>query len=63
MLSSHLRSGLPRSLVLPGFLSNIHLFSPIRATCPAQLTVLDFMTLIILFGKSTSYEAPHYEVL
>jgi hypothetical protein len=35
---------------------------PIRATCLAHLILLDFITLIILGVKSTSYEAPQYEV-
>jgi hypothetical protein len=33
-------------------------FSPIRATCPAHLVLLDLIILIVLV-KSTSYEAPH----
>jgi hypothetical protein len=52
----HLRLGLPSGLFPSGFSTNIlyaFIFSPIRATCPAHLTLLD---LIIL----KSYEAPHY---
>jgi hypothetical protein len=57
MLSTHLRFGLPSGLLPSVFLTNIlyaFLVSPIRATCPVHLILLD---LIIL-----SYEAPHYAV-
>jgi hypothetical protein len=63
--SIHLRLGLPSSLFPSSFPTIILyslLFSPIRATCPADLILLD---LIILIGedslaRSTSYAAPHY---
>jgi hypothetical protein len=32
-----------------------------RVTCPAHLSLIDFITLTI-FGERSSYEAPHYEV-
>jgi hypothetical protein len=51
MLSIHLRLGLPSSLLPSGFPTNdlyTLLFSPIRATCPAYLTFLDFIILNIL---------------
>jgi hypothetical protein len=51
MLSIHLRLGLPSGLFTSGYPTNnlyTFLFSPIRATCPAHLTLLDFIILIIL---------------
>ena len=47
ILSSHLRLGLSSGLFPSGFLTKTMftpIFSPIRATCPAHLIVLDFIS-------------------
>jgi len=51
ILSTHLRLGLPSGLLPSGFLSKTlytPLSSPIRATYPAYLILLDFITRTIL---------------
>ena len=57
LLFSHLRLSLPSGLFRPGFLPktlSTPLLSHIRATCPAHLIFLDFITRIILGEKYRS---------
>ena len=60
ILSSHLRLGLPTSLFTSAFPTKTlytHLHYPIRATCPAHLILLDFITRTIL-GEEYNWFLP-----
>ena len=56
ILSTHLRIGLPSGLIPSGFPTKTlytPLSSPIRATCPAHLILLDFITRTIVGSRKT----------
>jgi hypothetical protein len=58
ILFIYLRLGLPSGLFPSGFPTDIlyvFLFSPIRATCPASLILLDLIVLIILGEEYNQY--------
>jgi hypothetical protein len=64
ILSAHLHVGRPSGLFRSGFPTKIlyaFIFSIMHATRLASLILLDLIVLII-FKKSTSYEAPHYAI-
>jgi hypothetical protein len=64
ILCTYLRLGIPIGVFMFGFTTNIlyaFLCSPIRATCPVPLMILDLIILIIL-GEEYKFEAPHYAV-
>jgi hypothetical protein len=55
ILSSHLELGYPRGLFpisIPVKILKTHLLSSLLATCPAQLKLLDLITVTILGEKS-----------
>ena len=60
MLSTHVRLGLPSALLPSGFPTNTlytPLSSPIRATCPAHLILLHFITRTLLGEKYKSFSS------
>jgi len=66
LLSTHLRLGFPSGLFPSGFHTKTlytPLSSPIRATCPAHLILLDFITRTILGEQYKSFSSSLYNFL
>ena len=66
ILSTHLRLGLPSGLLPSGFQNKIlytPLSSPIRATCPGHLIILDFITRTILGEEYKSFSSSSFSLL
>ena len=61
ILSTHLRLGVPSGLFPSGFPTPFS--SPIRATCPAHLILLDFITRTILGEEYRSFSSSLYNLL